>query len=327
MPSNSACTGQQLSSPSNRPTRNPQRTFFFVIHHVFANRSNIGDWLSARAIQNLLGNPPVSEHLCDEPFVRETLERLRQAGAGDLIIIGGGGLFMDYFAEFWIGFRVIAERVPFAIWGVGCCDMKRQNSRLPAALIDEIVRLSRLCVVRDELTRAALSGCTLPPPVACPTMSLVEPAAPGWGLLHVDAFDNVGEANYEAMEAFGQEFAAGTGRPFHSINNLIPAGSEKSLSAVLAHYKGADLILAGRLHGCIIGLAMGRKVLAVSGDHKVESFMQAAGLGEWVLDLCDVGSVPGKLRDLSGQPNPAEFIANTKAQHQQIAAQIGSLLS
>lgn len=297
-----------------------------MIHHVFANRTNIGDWLSARAIQSLLGRAPVAEYLCDEPFVPETLARLRHAGPDDLIIIGGGGLFMDYFAEFWGGFAIIAERVPFAIWGVGCCDMKRQNSRLPAALLEEVVSLSRLCVVRDELTRAALPGCTLPPPVACPTMSLVAPAAPGAGLLHVDAFDNVGEANYEAMEAFGKVFAGATGRSFQSINNLIPAGSEKSLNAVLAHYRSADLILAGRLHGCIIGLAMGRKVLAVSGDHKVESFMQAAGLGEWVLDLCDVGSVPQRLRDLASQPNPTEFITRTRAQHQQIAAQLRSWL-
>jgi hypothetical protein len=303
-----------------------QRTYFPVIHHVFANRSNVGDWLSARAIQKLLGHPDVLEHLCDEPFVPETLRHLRQAGPADFIIIGGGGLFMDYFAELWEGFRVIAKRVPFVIWGVGCCDRKRLNSRLPASLIERIVSLSRLCVVRDELTRAVLSGCTLPPPVACPTMSVVEPAAPGWGLLHVDALDNVGEANYEAMEAFGKEFAAESGRSFQSINNLIPAGSEKGLGAVLARYESADLILTGRLHACIIGLTMGRKVLAVSGDHKVESFMQSAGLGEWVLDLCDAASIPRRLRELAGQPTPAEFVARTRIEHQQIAAQLRSLL-
>ncbi len=297
-----------------------------MIFHIFANKSNVGDWLSARGIQRLLDRAPVTECLCDEPFVSETLSRLRQAVPDDLIIIGGGGLFMDYFAEFWNGFRVIAERVPFAIWGVGCCDMKRQNSRLSGAVLEEIVRLSKLCIVRDELTHAVLSGCALSPPVACPTISLIEPAAPGWGLLHVDAFDNVGEENYEAMEAFGEEFATRTGRPFHSINNLIPAGSEHSLRTALTHYESADLILTGRLHGCIIGLAMGRKVLAVSGDHKVESFMQAAGLGEWVLDLSEVGSVPQKLRDLSGQHCPAEFIADTRTQHQQIAAQLRSPL-
>ena len=98
-----------------------------MIHHVFANRSNIGDWLSARGSQSLLQLLEVEEHLCDEPFVDETLSRLSQAGPDDLIIIGGGGLFMDYFEPFWRGFQTIAERVPFCIWGVGYCDFETRE--------------------------------------------------------------------------------------------------------------------------------------------------------------------------------------------------------
>lgn len=296
-----------------------------MIHHVFANKGNVGDWLSARGIQVLLGCP-VAEHLCDEPFVPETLAALQHAQPHDLIVIGGGGLFMDYFVPFWEGFREIARRVPFCIWGAGYCHMKREDSRPPAALIQEIVSLSQLCVVRDELTRAALSGCALPPAVACPTMSMVEPAAPGAGLLHVDALDNVGESNYAAMEAFGEEFAAATGRSFHSINNLVPAGSEKSLRTVMAHYEHADLILAGRLHGCIIGLAMGRKVLALSGDYKIESFMEAAGLGDWVLDLHEADKLPERLRELPQQAAATEFVERSRRSHRATAEQIKLLL-
>ena len=40
-----------------------------MIHHVFANKSNIGDWLSAQGIQTLLhkycGREKVLEHFCD----------------------------------------------------------------------------------------------------------------------------------------------------------------------------------------------------------------------------------------------------------------------
>src|ERR1043165_8456109 len=106
-----------------------------MIHHVFANKSNIGDWLSAQGIQRLLG-VPVIEHLCDEPFVPETLEALRELKANDLIVIGGGGLFMDYFVPFWEGFREIASRVPFCIWGVGYCHIKREDSRPPPSLLE-----------------------------------------------------------------------------------------------------------------------------------------------------------------------------------------------
>src|SRR5688500_18355984 len=97
-----------------------------MIHHVYANRSNIGDWLSALGIQSLLGSRPVIEHLCDEPFVAETLAALSACTADDLIVIGGGGLFMDYFTPFWEGFRQIADKVPFCIWGTGYCDLKRE---------------------------------------------------------------------------------------------------------------------------------------------------------------------------------------------------------
>ena len=289
-----------------------------MIHHVFANKSNVGDWLSALGIQALLGCP-VTEHLCDEPFVPTTLAALKQAQPDDLIVIGGGGLFMDYFVPFWEGFREIAHRVPFCIWGAGYCHMKREDSRPPTALIEEILSLSRLCVVRDELTREYLSASARAKVVACPTMNMIEPHGFGLGVLHVDAFDNVGEANYEAMEATGKAVAEETQRPFHSINNLIPAGDRKALADVIARYQQADLILAGRLHGCIIGLAMGRKVLAVSGDHKVESFMEAAGLRDWVIDLGDVQSVAHRLRELGRQPGSERFVTETRRQNEAVA--------
>ncbi len=279
-----------------------------TIYHVFANRSNVGDWLSARGIQSLLAPLAVTELLCDEPFVPETIARLSAAAPDDLVVIGGGGLFMDYFEPFWRGFAPLAERVPFCIWGVGCCDMKRTNSRAPQSLIGPIVARSRLCVVRDELTRDFLSGHAPTRIVACPTLNVVNARPPGQGFLHVDAYDNVGEEVYELMNRVGEEFAAATGRPFRTINNLIPAGDEHALNDVLDLYSGADLILTGRLHGCIVGLAMGRKVLAVSGDHKVESFMTAAGLGEWVLGLDETARLRGRLVALSSQPTPTRFL-------------------
>ncbi|MGI8603235.1 MAG: polysaccharide pyruvyl transferase family protein [Verrucomicrobiales bacterium] len=296
-----------------------------MIHHVYANRSNIGDWLSAKAIQALLAPEPMTEHLCDEPFVAETIDRLSRATARDLIVIGGGGLFMDYFAPFWQGFRDIAQRIPFCIWGVGYCDMKREDSRPPLQLLEEIARLSQLCVVRDELTRGHLRTNAFSTAVACPAISIVPTHPPGCGVLHVDALDNVGQENFERMEETGRKVAAETGRSFHSINNLIPAGSEKALSTLLGRYQAADLVLAGRLHGCIIGLAMGRKTLAVSGDHKIESFMRAAGLGDWVLDLHEIDLLPTRLRELPSQPAAEEFIAKTRREHREIATHLKRL--
>jgi hypothetical protein len=293
-----------------------------MIYHVFANKANIGDWLSARAIQSLLGVQELTELFCDEPRVRHTLERLGHATAEDLVIIGGGGLFMDYFAPFWEGFQDISRRAPFCIWGVGFCDLKREHSRAPLQLLEEILSRSRLTIVRDELTRQYLSACALPPPVGCPTLSLLEECPPSFGLLHVDAFDNVGESNYERMEEVGRAYAVRSGRRFHRINNEILPGKESDLARALEAYARADLVLSGRLHGCIIGLALGRKVLAVSGDRKIESFMHAAGLADWVLDLDQIGELPHRLDCLADQPAPARFLSDVRHQNRNIAAQV-----
>ena len=82
-----------------------------MIHHVYANQSNVGDWLSARGIQSLLAPRAVTEHFCDEPFVPATLAALSKAGPEDFIVIGGGGLFMEYFGPFWEGAEQIRTRV------------------------------------------------------------------------------------------------------------------------------------------------------------------------------------------------------------------------
>lgn len=297
-----------------------------MIHHIYANRSNVGDWLSARGIQSLLAPHNVTEHLCDEPFVPETIAALSRTTAEDFIIIGGGGLFMDYFTPFWEAFRPIAYRVPFVIWGAGACDMKRERSRPPLELISEIVKRSRLCVVRDELTREILGG-DLPPPVICPTMVAV--SAMGGEtkrLLHVDHYNNVGAEIFEQMENVSKDFAQRTGRSYRKINNLISTGHNGQFRDMLAMYASADLILSSRMHGCIIALAMGRRVLAVSGDRKVEGFMGAAGLSDWVIDLEHVAQLPSKLEKLPEQILPVEFIEKGRRENRIVADNILAML-
>lgn len=294
-----------------------------MIHHVFANKSNIGDWLAAKGIQSLLNPLTVREHFCDEPFIAQTLERLSELTVEDLIVIGGGGLFMDYFTPFWDGFREIADRVPFCIWGVGYCDLKRELSRVPAALLVEIVGKSQFCVVRDELSREHLSSCALPPPVPCPSVCVVErPSQMGYGVLHVDNYTTAGADIYEAMEVYGEEFAEGTRRPYRRTNNRINAGSEAALAAILDLYAKSDVILSSALHGCVIAVAMGHKFLAVSGDYKMESFMQAAGLSEWVCDINEVDSLTELLANLSDQNPCQEFVAWVRQENRSIAQKI-----
>jgi hypothetical protein len=205
--------------------------------------------------------------------------------------------------------------------------MKLEQSRPPQKLISDIVKQSRMCVVRDKLTCEFLSDCNLPPPVICPTVNAV-PVTGGETerLLHVDHFDNVGAEIYEHMVAIAEEFAARTGRSDRQTNNLISAGHKGQLQKVLDLYASSDLILSSRLHGCIIALAMGRRVLVVSGDHKVEAFMQAAGLGEWVLDLEHIAALLARLEELPEQELPKEFIEEGRRQNRIVADKIIAML-
>lgn len=297
-----------------------------MIHHVYANQSNIGDWLSAIGIQSLLAPRPVTEHLCDDPFVGETLRRLSTTGPDDLIVVGGGGLFMDYFTPLWEGLRGIAERTPLCIWGVGFCDLKRKPSRAPRKLLAEVIRRSRLCVVRDELTRHHLSEVALPPPVACPSLCAVSSVPEtGRGLLHVDNFTTAGQDVYEAMDIFGRQFARDTDRAYRTTNNRIETGRKGELQQTLNLYSQADLVLASALHGCIIAAAMGRNILAVSGDYKIESFMNAMGLGQWVCDINELERLPTLLAGLHTQSPCDGAVTAARDANQRVAQQIAAL--
>jgi hypothetical protein len=298
-----------------------------MIHHVFANKSNAGDWLAARAIQSLLPGVSICEHFCDEPFVGRTLRALASARETDLVIIGAGGLLMDYFLPFWEGFRPLADQVPFALWGVGICHRKRVAS-LPGDVVGEVIAKSRLCYVRDQMTWDHLPGHDLPPPVPCPAfLTAIGPVPARHGLLHVDHYDNVGPGIFEAMESMGQAFASATARAYRRTNNVIKAGNEAALQTTLALYAQSDVVLSSRLHGCILGLGHGCKVVAVSGDRKVESFMAAAGLSDWVIDPEQIADLPRLLEQAENQPGRAAFVQQVQQGNKAIAERVRRLLS
>jgi len=299
-----------------------------VIHHVFANRSNIGDWLSAMGIQRALGTPAVCEHLCDGPFVPDTLAALRRAGGGDLVVIGGGGLLMDYFAPFWEGMTEIVRRVPVCTWGIGLCDLKKEHTRPPDDVLREVLGAVRACAVRDELTRGYLHGLGVDAMIApCPSLEVVAPPpVRGHGILHVDNYTTVGAGAYEAMTALAREFAVRTGRRYRSRNNRIEPGDRDALAAVLASYAASDLVLSSALHGCIVAVAMGLPVIAVSGDYKIEQFMRAAGLDDWVLDADEVDRLPQMLRAAGSQQPSPDFLARARGLNLQVAEKVRGVM-
>jgi polysaccharide pyruvyl transferase WcaK-like protein len=294
-----------------------------MIYHVYANQSNIGDWLSAKGIQKLLSPLEITECFCDVPFVEETMERLSGATSKDLIVIGGGGLLMDYFIPFWEAFRPIAQRIPFCIWGIGFCDIKNEFSLPPNALIEEIINKSKLCIVRDELSRSYLKHCKLPAPVPCPSINVIEPVLEkGRDILHVVNYTTAGANTYDAMVTIAKKFASNSAIQYRETNNLISSGNEKELNHILSLYQKSSVVISSALHGCIIGVAMGLKVLAVSGDRKIEGFMESAGLKDWVLDVNEVNLLPDLIDKIREQSYNQAISEDIQKKNQEVAMKI-----
>ena len=81
-----------------------------MIHHVYANRTNVRDGLSALGTQQLLGGGEVTEHLCDAPFA---LEALAVAGPRDLV--DGGWTLEGLMAAAGLGEWVLRQGATHAI--------------------------------------------------------------------------------------------------------------------------------------------------------------------------------------------------------------------
>ncbi len=286
-----------------------------MIHHVFANRSNVGDWLSAIGIQRALGLT-VTEHLCDGPFVPETLEAVASLGPGDRVVIGGGGLLMDYFTPFWEGFAAAIGRTPYAIWGVGLVDIKREASRPPAGLIAEISTGADLVVVRDELTREMV-GVPEVEVAVCPSVLAVEPRDGRAGdrvLLHSVNYTTVGEDVYEEMVEVLTAETAGRGMRYAELNNRIEKDDRAHARAGAVGVR--ELRRSWSAHACTAASSRWRWGSRWSPCRVTARWTPSWRRPDW-RDGTSPRTRSSRLPDLidsaPGQPSPPEFVDRARA--------------
>ena len=158
-------------------------------------------------------------------------------------------------------------------------------------------------------------------------MILDKPKHNGRGLLHVDNYTTAGEKAFEVMDKLGREFAAATNRSYCRTNNRIRSDDEIELQECLELYRQSDIVLSSALHGCIVGLAYGCKVVAVSGDRKIDSFMETVGQSDWVLAANDLDQLGHLLRTHNDQRWPGDRVKELQEANHRVVDEMRNLLA
>jgi hypothetical protein len=70
---------------------------------------------------------------------------------------------------------------------------------------------------------------------------------------------------------------------------------------------------------------MGKALVAVSGDRKIDEFMAAMGLSDWVVEPEETDRVPERLASLASQEDVRDRVAQAIAENRAMAASVLAL--
>lgn len=295
---------------------------------VYANNRNIGDQLSARGIGQLLGEGvrylPFERRLS---MVEAEIDRLPRT---TLVVIGGGGLLKAPFQEFWnrIGGKLLAERRRFAVWGVGLCrEWEGQQLNLP----HDVLRAADVVAVRDQRS-AEFLGLGDVRVVPCPSHGFIAALRHSGRdervlvqATHGDLLDRMDlqRGGRREFTAACQGLADTLGVRWLEVDNnvlverpLAPrfperlvrrslGGHRRYFSAadeLVRTYAGASVVVTSRLHGAIIGCALGKPVLAFSKDPKLSDYMSSVGLADALADPHQIATSSSRLLETASIP-------------------------
>jgi polysaccharide pyruvyl transferase WcaK-like protein len=274
------------------------------IHLVFANRVNIGDLLSALGIIECL---PELEILTYEIEPRDSapnfgsnkrlISNLRdEIGPSDVVVIGGGGLLHNYFETFWNEVIDSELNCQIFLWGIGICEAKNRNTLLSEATKSKILTRCHVLSVRDQRTASWLSNTRIYPVVECPSNVVLRKyglysktrAAIAKNVLFVLHHD-INTEEYRELRQVILALESDQDCTVSVIDNLL--FKNQDIEDVLKTYQNSDVVITSRLHGCIIAKALGKPIIAIAHDTKIDEYMNSVGLGEFVLNSNDSDKV------------------------------------
>jgi hypothetical protein len=306
-----------------------------MIYFISANDVNIGDVLSSLGIRKLLGAQGVNLY-CDRPYVECTKKAIRSAQSDDIFVIGGGGLFMDYFMPFWNEIYRNRKQLRYVLWGIGFCDHKRPGLKrfLRRKLMAKpvffkrwkgIVENSMASSFRDENTYQYFRGASNSFKIGCPSINFIldhKKELPRNLLIHSCHQNLLNPEEVTSIEKTAATLAHKLGLEEVTTDRTVRGMPE--LYGWLDRYSCARLTVSSSLHGCILALALGSKLIAVSKDWKIEGFLRLVDLEEAV---CDIDEIEEKAERIALQKNVSDGIEKIKKENESFAKDVKALIA
>ena len=259
--------------------------------YVFANRRNAGDLLSAKGVRLAVGLKG-EDYLIEENNPRRISELSARQEA--LLIIGGGGLFMDAFSPFWEA--TVASGIKYVLFGVGVCDIRGKKSLPPDSLLRSVVAGAERIWMRDSRSVTLVEDiCGVSPSrVLCPSVYYITQKCPARNERRRGDKSRVLYVHHRKLvqaAGRGEDFVRDIVRQVCSINGFDFSEVDnicRNPDRLLEKYDRSDIIVSTRLHGCIFSYALNKPFIAVSADNKIDSFAD---------DYCDAAVV--EMKDIS----------------------------
>jgi hypothetical protein len=214
----------------------------------------------------------------------------------DVALVGGAGLLAAGFGRFWAW--LAAQEVPVIIMGVGVClpdrqsaAVRRERGGVPRLALAALGKRLLYTNVRDELTREFydLVGADV---TFCPSLAFLRARfrhpPRGRNVLYVHHGGLASSGEGTALRALSDD----------ATDNLMEV---RTPDQILEKYLAADVVITTRLHGAVIGAALGRPYVAVAHDSKLRAFHRQHGGGILVESTADVPAVLDEAKRL--QPN------------------------
>ena len=249
------------------------------IAYIYANKRNVGDYISFCGIRHLIGVPGI-ELFCSSAWKKEFkkhIDQIKTANPQCLLIIGGGGLLQPVFNEFWS--EVLDSKLPYVMFGIGINRMQGRPE-MESSYTKKLVENASFIGVRDNYTQNALAKITNVPihMGICPSVNFVNKHF--WQnqsnrskiLLHIyhPSDLRLAGADLDKISNSLKTVARRLGYTYQEDSNMS-ANHMKTLEGV----SNAGIVVSSRLHGCIMSFSMGLPFIPLLCDEKISSFNQS----------------------------------------------------